>query len=111
MPEIRWTRKLGIRILGAYRWDRENHYICYVRPPDLLEVLTNPDFELVEEDDFSAFEGIGRERAETFTLAGYATFADLIDAEPTELAHAMDVPLEQALAWQAQASAFMETVE
>jgi hypothetical protein len=111
MPKVRWTRKHGIRILGPYRWDRDNHFICYVAPPDLLDVLTNQDFQLMEEDDFAAFEGIGREQAETFKLAGYATFADLIDAESTELAHTMDVPLEQALAWQEQARNLILTVE
>ena len=46
MPKVQWTKQVGVRVIGAYRWDEENEFQCYVEPGDALEVLTNPDFRL-----------------------------------------------------------------
>lgn len=46
--KVRWLRQVGRRIIGAYVWDDGNERTALVELADLLEVLTNPDFELAE---------------------------------------------------------------
>jgi predicted flap endonuclease-1-like 5' DNA nuclease len=80
--------KIGVRIIGDYRWERANGWIADVRKEDLLQVLTNPGFRVVG-DDLAAVDGIDDARAEELLLLGIATFEQLMEESPTTLADSL----------------------
>jgi hypothetical protein len=105
MPIIRWTRAFGRRELGPYVWDTDNLYRCYVRPEDYLEVITNPDFVVVERDNFYLLDGLEKEAADELEWAGIVTFAELVEAPAAAIAARCGLDADQIRAWQDQVRA------
>jgi hypothetical protein len=105
MPLIKWTKRFGRRVLGPYVWEEANLYRCEVRPEDYVEVITNPDFAVVERDLFYVLDGVEREDVNALEWAGVVTFAGLL-AEPAEaIAARCDLAPDRIRAWQDQVRA------
>lgn len=53
---LRWIghngERIGVRTFGAYQWDKSNDYTQLVAELEVIEdLLTNGDFELVEDNN------------------------------------------------------------
>lgn len=70
----------------------------YVRIVETEPELSTPTHDV---DDLTAVHGIGPKTAEALRLAGVRTFQDLANADPDELAVALDVNVSRVRRWQA----------
>lgn len=113
MPKVQWTKQMGVRVLGAYRWDEENEFQCYVKPEDALEVLTNPDFRLAPgEMRTVAVDGISPKMAQhLLDECGVASLTDLISVRASTVAKAAECDAKVVKEWQERARALIEKIE
>ena len=113
MPRVQWTKQIGVRVIGAYRWDEENQFRCYVAPEDALEVLTNPDFRLAPgEIRTLAVDGISPRMAQNLLdECGVASLADLVSARANAVAKAAECDVKVVKGWEERAKALIERIE
>jgi hypothetical protein len=113
MPKVQWTKKMGVRVLGAYRWDEENEFQCYVKPGDALDVLTNPDFRLASDEVRTvAVDGISPRMAQhLLDECGIASLSDLMSVRASTVAKAAECDTKVVKEWQERAKALIEKIE
>ncbi len=108
MPVVEWTKRMGERVMGPYRWHPGNLYRCNVRPVDYLEVITNPDFVCRQRDLLALLEGLGREEAQALEFAGIVTFRELVEEPAATLAARTGLEEDRIRDWQEQARGEVE---
>lgn len=111
MPIVEWTRWVGRRVMGegapvskTYVWGPGNGYRCYVEPGDYLEVITNPDFIVIREDDLRTLTGLRGDDLQTLELLGVVSLRDLVAVDAEAISHALGMNRETVETWQERAS-------
>jgi predicted flap endonuclease-1-like 5' DNA nuclease len=111
MVKVRRAVKVGVRIIGEYRWERANDWTQEVADADLMVVLTEPGFKVVA-DDLQAIKGLGPKQEEELLLRGIATFEQLVVAKPADVCRDWaGVGVKTVRDWQEAARDILETEE
>lgn len=99
------------------RWTPENKHTLDITDANLAtELLTHPpgDFAIAFDDELTALDGIGAQRAAELTLLDIASLEDIAELDEdgiTRIERAMSVSAAQVRDWRAQALAELRRKE